>query len=76
MNYDNVNNILYASNAEYDSAYNYTGNKVVEINHITGEVITRGLLAGFPLFPGGSSSFDQNSGSLLLVGFDTNFVER
>jgi hypothetical protein len=29
VNYDNVNNILYASNAEYDPATNYTGNKRV-----------------------------------------------
>jgi hypothetical protein len=75
VNYDNVNNIIYASNAEYDSSYNYIGNKVVEINKITGEVISRGLLAGFPWFVGGSSSFDQFSGSLLLVGIDTNNVQ-
>jgi len=76
VNYDNVNDILYASNAEYDSAYNYTGNRVVEIDHITGEVISRGLLAGFPWYLAGSSSFDQNTGSFLLVGFDTNFNQR
>ena len=76
VNYDNVNNILYASNAEYDSAYNYTGNRVVEIDHLTGEVISRGLLTGYPYFLAGSSSFDQNSGGLLLVGFDTSFVQR
>jgi len=76
VNYDNVNNILYALNAEYDSANYYTGNRVVEIDHITGDVIPRGLLAGFPAFVMGSSSFDQNSGNFLLVGFDTNFVER
>ena len=74
VNYDNVNNTIYASNAEYDSSYNYIGNKVVEINKITGEVITRGLLTGFPWFVGGSSSFDQTSGSLLLVGIDTSNV--
>jgi hypothetical protein len=76
VNYDNVNNILYASNAEYDSVNNYTGNKVVEIDPVTGEVISRGLLAGFPGFLVGSSSFDQNSGSFLLVGIDTNNAER
>ncbi len=74
VNYDNVNNIIYASNAEYDASNNYIGNKVVEINKITGEVITRGLLAGFPWFVAGSSSFDQNSGSLLLAGIDTSNV--
>ena len=75
VNYDNVNNILYASNAEYDSAFNYIGNKVVEINKTSGEVITRGVLAGFPWFVGGSSSFDQFSGSFMLVGIDTNNVQ-
>jgi hypothetical protein len=75
VNYDNVNNIIYASNAEYDSAYNYIGNKVVEINKTTGEVITRGALAGFSWFVGGSSAFDQFSGSFLLVGIDSNNVQ-
>jgi hypothetical protein len=75
VNYDNVNNIIYASNAEYDSAFNYIGNKVVEINKTTGEVITRGVLAGFPWFVGGSSSFDQFSGSFMLVGIDTNNIQ-
>jgi hypothetical protein len=76
VNYDNVNDKLFASSAEYDSANNYNGNRVVEIDYITGTVTSRGLLAGFPAFLVGSSSFDQNSGSLLLVGFDTNFAER
>ncbi|MCX6265955.1 MAG: T9SS type A sorting domain-containing protein [Bacteroidetes bacterium] len=76
VNYDNVNDILFASNAEYDSANNYTVNRVVEINYLTGALISRGLLTGFPYFLVGSSSFDQNSGSLLLVGFDTNFMRR
>jgi hypothetical protein len=75
VNYDNVNDIIYASNAEFDSSNNYIGNKVVEINNTTGEVITRGLLAGFPYFLAGSSAFDQNSGSFLLVGFDTAFIQ-
>jgi hypothetical protein len=76
VNYDNVNNILYALNAEYDSANNYNVSRVVEIDYITGDVVPRGLLAGFPAFVMGSSSFDQNSGSFLLAGFDTNFVEQ
>jgi hypothetical protein len=74
VNYDNVNNVIYAMDAEFDINGNYIGNKVVEINKITGEVITRGLLAGFTGFLAGSSSFDQTSGSLLLVGIDTNNV--
>jgi hypothetical protein len=76
VNYDNVNDKLFASSAEYDSANNYNGNRVVEIDYITGAVTSRGLLTGFPAFQVGSSSFDQNSGSLLLVGFDTNFAKK
>ena len=76
VNYDNVNNILYASDAQFDPTGNYQGNTVVEINTITGEVIERGQLTGFPYYLAGSSSFDQNSGNLLLVGFDTAFNEK
>jgi hypothetical protein len=76
VNYDNVNNILFAMNAEYNAGGNYTGNKVVELNTTSGEVIERGLLAGFQYYLGGSSSFDQNTGSFLLVGFDAAFNEK
>jgi len=76
VHYDNANNILFASNAEYNSGGSYTGNKVVELNTTSGEVIERGELTGFPYYLGGSSSFDQNTGSFLLVGFDTAFNEK
>jgi hypothetical protein len=76
VNYDNVNNTLFASESKFDSFGNYNGNFVVEINTTTGEVMERGLLEGFPYYLAGSSSFDQNSGSLLLVGFDTAFNQK
>lgn len=76
VNYDNVNNKLYAFNAQYDSAFNYTGNWVVEINTTSGEIIERGEIVGFPYYMAGSSSFDQYSGSFLLVGFDNFFQEK
>jgi len=76
LNYDNINNTLYALNARFDSTWNYAGSFVVEINKTSGEVITRGSLAEFPYFVAGSSSFDQNTSSLLLVGIDTNFMAR
>ena len=76
VNYDNVNNILFAMNAEYNTGGSYTGNKVVELNTASGEVIERGVLAGFQYYLGGSSSFDQNTGSFLLVGFDAAFNEK
>ncbi len=76
LNYDNINNTLYALNARFDSTWNYAGSYVVEIDKIAGDVITRGSLAEFPYFVGGSSSFDQNSGSLLLVGIDSSFAAK
>jgi hypothetical protein len=72
VNFDNVNEIIYARNAAYDSSFNYLGSSVVEINEITGDIITRGELSEFPYFVGGSSSFDQNSGTFLLVGINTS----
>lgn len=72
VNFDNVNGIIYARNATYDSTYTYTGSSVVEINKTTGDIIVRGELTEFPYFVGGSSSFDQNTGTFLLVGIDTS----
>jgi len=71
-----VNNTIFALNAEFDNQGNYLGSNVVEVNKVTGEVSTRGQLTEFPWFVVGSSSFDQNSGSLLLVGLDTSFVQK
>ena len=76
VNFDNVNEIIYARNATYDSTFIYTGSSVVEINKTTGDIITRGELTEFPYFVGGSSSFDQNTGSFLLVGIDTSNMAK
>jgi hypothetical protein len=74
LNYDNVNNKLYALNTTFDSLWNFDGNFVVEIDYVTGEVITRAELTEFIGFVASSSSFDQNTGSYLLVGIDTNYM--
>jgi hypothetical protein len=74
--YDNVRQTIFAMNAEYTSGGSYVGNKVVEINPITGEMTNRGTLEGYPYYLGGSSSFDQNSGSFMVVAFDTAFNEK
>jgi hypothetical protein len=76
VNFDNVNEILYARNATFDENFNYTGSSVVEINKTSGDVITRGELVEFPYFVGGSSSFDQNTGTFLLVGIDTSNMAK
>ncbi|MFZ4549506.1 MAG: T9SS type A sorting domain-containing protein [Bacteroidales bacterium] len=72
INYDNANNTIYALNFESNSSGSSTGTYVVEINKTTGEVVNRGQLQGFNGFLVGSSSFDQNSGSFLLVGYNGN----
>ncbi|MDP2234879.1 MAG: T9SS type A sorting domain-containing protein [Bacteroidales bacterium] len=76
VNFDNVNEILYARNATFDTNFIYTGSFVVEINTTSGDVISRGELVEFPYFVGGSSSFDQNTGTFLLVGIDTSNMTK
>lgn len=44
LNYDNINNTLYALNAQFDSTWSYTGSYVVEIDKTTGNVILRARL--------------------------------
>jgi hypothetical protein len=74
LNYDNVNDKLYALNMTFDSLWNFDGNFVVEIDYVTGEVVPRAELTEFIGFVASSSSFDQNTGSYLLVGIDTNYM--
>jgi hypothetical protein len=72
LNYDNANDKLFAANDSYDQNGNYNGRDIVEIDITTGDVNVRGELNDFPYFVGGSSLFDQNSGTFLLVGITTN----
>ena len=74
LNFDNVNEKLFAANDTYDQSGNSTGRNIVEIDITTGDVITRGQLSEFPYFVGGSSLFDQNSGTFMLVGITNSKV--
>jgi hypothetical protein len=76
VNFDNVNNILYATNDTYDSQSNFTGRNIIEIDKGTGDIINRVKLIDFSYFVSGSSSFDQNTGTFLLVGIDTNSLQQ
>ena len=73
LHYDNVNDKLFAVNTLWDSQGNFSGHEVVEIRVETGEIVTRAPLTGIIGFVASSSSFDQNTGSLLLSAIDTNF---
>jgi Secretion system C-terminal sorting domain len=76
LNFDNVNDKLFATNDTYDENGNYTGKTIVEIDITTGDVNTLVELSEFPYFVGGSSQFDQNSGTFLLVGVNnSNAIE-
>jgi len=76
LNYDNVNDKLFALNNVFNPMGNITGTNLVEIDVFTGEVILRGLLSEFIGFVMGTSAFDQNSGSYLVSAIDTNYNEK
>jgi hypothetical protein len=76
VHYDNVNNTIFALSNKFDQNGNYIGFMIIEISTLSGEITERGELTGFQAFLGGSSSFDQNTGKMLLVGFDDAFMSR
>jgi hypothetical protein len=76
LNFDNINEKLFAVNDTYDQSTNFSGRNIVEINKLSGDVINLGQLVEFTNFAGGSSSFDQNTGTFLLVGIDNNNVSK
>jgi hypothetical protein len=76
LNFDNINEKLFAVNDTYDQSTNFSGRNIVEINKVSGDVINLGQLVEFTIFAGGSSSFDQNTGTFLLVGIDNNNVSK
>ena len=70
LNYDNTNNKLYAVTQALDANGNYSNVNVLEINTTDGETTNRVILP-LNLLPGSLtnvSAFDQQSGSLLLIG--------
>ncbi len=74
VNYDNVNNLIFAMNIAYDTINNTQANNVVEINPGSGALNVRGTINGYMQFQGGASSFDQASGSLVFIGIDNNLI--
>jgi Secretion system C-terminal sorting domain len=72
LNFDNVQEKLFAAKDTYDQNGIPGGRSIVEIGLTSGDVITLGQLVDFPYFVGGSSLFDQNSGTFMLVGITTD----
>jgi hypothetical protein len=76
LNYDNVNNLIFALNFIYDSTFSVAGTNVVSIDPENGEVTTRGELSEFMGFVMGSACFDQFSASYIVIGIDTNYAAK
>lgn len=74
VHFDNVTEKIFALNDTYDSLFNYTGRYVIEIDKVTGDIINRGNLAEFPYYIGGSSCFDQATGTFMVAAIDTSNV--
>jgi hypothetical protein len=74
VHYDNVNNRLFAFYMMIGEDGFSAGNKVIEIDINTGEVSEVVELNEYTAFLAGSSSFDQNTGSFLLVGYASGFT--
>jgi len=72
LNFDNVNERLFATNDSFDQNTGTNARSIVEIDINTGDVISLGELSEFDYFVGGSSLFDQNSGTFMLVGITDN----
>jgi hypothetical protein len=76
LNFDNVSEKLFATNDTYDANGEAAGRSIVEIDITTGTVTTLWQLTDFPYFLGGSSLYDQNTGTYMLVGItEDNMAE-
>lgn len=73
LNYDNVHDRLFARNTEMDGAGTFIRNTVVEVLPSSGAVNTLAEIAGYTGYLVGSSSFDQYSGSMVMVAVDSSF---
>ncbi len=74
LQYDNMMNRLYALMTSFDSLWNPLPAVIAEIGTGNGEITEKVELAEFQGYLAGSSSYDQQTGSYLLVGVDTNFL--
>ncbi len=74
VNYDNVNNKLYGIFNDYDPVSQTSESSLVEIDVVSGGVTAVADFSAYPYYQAGSSSFDQNTSSYLIVAFDTTFL--
>ena len=71
VNYDNVRDRLFARIANFDSTNKYLGTDIIEIEKNSGFIFPKVSLNKYPYFQASSSSYDQLSGTYILVGLDS-----
>lgn len=71
VNYDNVRDRLFARIANFDSTNKYLGTDIIEIEKNSGFIFPKVSLNKYPYFQASSSSYDQLSGTYVLVGLDS-----
>lgn len=76
LQFDNVNNKIYARRANFDSASTYLVSDIVEINSVSGAITVKTVINQFPNFVASSSCFDQTTGTFMIIGVDDNFTRK
>lgn len=76
LNFDNVTGKLYSLLSEFSLTGNYAATYIAEIGTTSGEVTPLVELEGYDMYLGGSSCYDQNTGTYMIVGFDENFAQK
>lgn len=76
LQFDNVNNKIYCTRANFDGGSTYLGSDIVEINSVNGVVSLKTAIKQFPYFVASSSCFDQNTSTFMIIGVDDNFTKK
>lgn len=76
LNFDNVTGKLYSLLSEFSLTGNYAATYIAEIGTTSGGVTPLVELEGYDMYLGGSSCYDQNTGTYMIVGFDENFAQK
>ncbi len=76
VNYDNIKDKVFARMANFDSTNKYLGTDIVEIDKNNGDIIPKVSLNKYPYFQASSSSFDQITGTFVIIGLDSNGLKE
>lgn len=76
LQFDNVNNKIYCTRANFDGGSTYLGSDIVEINSVNGTISLKTAIKQFPYFVASSSCFDQTTSTFMIIGVDDNFTRK